>query len=106
MEPRWPDDIYLSGSDPRKDYDKTTGFNWIEWTYPLPKRTTSLGTFVNVAVASHPSIPFSFSVTRGAVNWGRGYNPGLRKGTEEGNYTLKGKSEKNNSTLYGGKKHG
>lgn len=87
VEPRWPNDIYLKSDNPMYDANKKEGFCWIEWTYPVPERTTSLGTFCNVAVASHPSIPFSFSITRGAVNWSRGYNPAIRKETEEGNYT-------------------
>jgi hypothetical protein len=30
---------------------------------------------MNVTVASHPSVPMSFSLTRGLVNWGRGWDP-------------------------------
>ena len=88
VEPRWPSDsMYWLSHLPFYDPDKKTGFCWIEWTYPVPERTTSLGTFCNVAVASHPSIPFSASITRGSVNWSRGYDPGTKKETEEGNYT-------------------
>lgn len=87
VEPRWPNDIMpnLVGT-PIFDKDKKTGFCWIEWTQPLPVRQTSLGSFVNVAVASHPSIPFSFSITRNARNWGRGYDPKTGQSTEDGIY--------------------
>ncbi len=46
------------------------GFPWIEWQYPAPVHNG----VINVAVASHPALPMSFSVTRGAKNWGRGWN--------------------------------
>lgn len=57
--PQWPDAQYLGN-----------GFPWIEFTYPQPAH----GTVMNVSVASNPAPPFSFSVTRGLTNWGRGYN--------------------------------
>lgn len=57
--PQWPSDpVY-------KD-----GFPWIEWTYPQPMHNG----IMNVSVASHPQVPFSFSITRSNKNWGRGYN--------------------------------
>ena len=49
---------------------RENGFPWIEWTYPAPVHND----VINVAVASHPALPMSFSVTRGAPNWGRGWN--------------------------------
>ncbi len=89
VEPRWPDD-YLRQGWPQYDPNKDTGYCWIEWTQPLPVRDTSLGTFMNAAVASHPEIPFSFSITRGANNWSRAYNPVLgieaENGVMEGTY--------------------
>ena len=89
VEPRWPDD-YLRQGWPQYDPGKDTGYCWIEWTQPLPVRETSLGTFMNAAVASHPSIPFSFSITRGAKNWSRAYNPVLgvdaKNGVMQGTY--------------------
>lgn len=89
VEPRWPDD-YLREGWPQYDPGKDTGYCWIEWTQPLPVRDTSLGTFMNAAVASHPEIPFSFSITRGANNWSRAYNPVLgveaKNGVMEGTY--------------------
>lgn len=83
VEPRWPDD-YLRQGWPQYDPNKDTGYCWIEWTQPLPVRDTSLGTFMNAAVASHPEIPFSFSITRGANNWSRAYDPVLGKEAENG----------------------
>lgn len=89
VEPRWPDD-YLRQGWPQYDPNKDSGYCWIEWTQPLPVRDTSLGTFMNAAVASHPEIPFSFSITRGANNWSRAYNPVLgieaENGVMEGTY--------------------
>jgi hypothetical protein len=87
VEPRWPSDSVPWMKDTAVyDVDKKTGFCWIEWTYPLPERTTSLGTFTNVAVASHPNVPFSFSITRELENWGRNFDPATRTKTEEGLY--------------------
>lgn len=62
--PQWPGDF---------SYDN--GFPWIEWTYPQPMH----GDTMSVTVASHPSVPFSSSITRGAVNWGRGWDPATKK---------------------------
>lgn len=56
---QWPNDAY-----------KPNGFPWIEWTYPAPVHND----VINVCVASHPALPMSFSLTRGAKNWGRGWN--------------------------------
>lgn len=59
--PQWP-------SDPTY----ADGFPWMEWTYPQPEHNG----IMNVSVAAHPGVPFSFSITRpGHLNWGRGYNP-------------------------------
>lgn len=51
---------------------------WIEWQYPSPVH----GDVINVAVASHPAIPLSASLTQGAKNFGRGWSV-----TEERNIT-------------------
>ncbi len=51
---------------------------WIEWQYPCPVH----GDVINVAVASHPAIPMSASLTQGAKNFGRGWSV-----TEERNIT-------------------
>ena len=56
---QWPSESY-----------KENGFPWIEWTYPAPVHND----VINVAVASHPALPMSFSITRGDRNWGRGWN--------------------------------
>lgn len=56
---QWPNMPYLEN-----------GFPWIEWSYPAPVHNG----VINVAVASHPALPMSFSITRGAQNWGRGWN--------------------------------
>ena len=60
-KPQWPfDPVYPEG------------FPWLEWIYPQPNHNG----IMNVFVASHPGVPFSFSITRpGHLNWGRGYNP-------------------------------
>ena len=91
VEPRWPNDTMGSlVNTPIYDPDKKTGYCWIEWTQPLPVRETSLGSYMNVSVASHPAIPFSFSITHGANNWSRAYNPNLgveaKNGVMEGTY--------------------
>ena len=91
VEPRWPNDTMGSlVNTPIYDPDKKEGYAWIEWTQPLPVRNTSLGSYMNVSVASHPSIPFSFSITHGANNWSRAYNPVLgvdaKNGVMEGTY--------------------
>lgn len=57
--PQWPTDPVYSD-----------GFPWIEFTYPQPKH----GNIMNVSVGSYPMIPYSFSISRGYNNWGRGYN--------------------------------
>lgn len=62
-KPQWPSDMSFPD-----------GFPWIEWTYPQPLHDDML----SVTVASHPQVPFSFSLTRGAVNWGRGWDPTKR----------------------------
>ena len=61
-KPQWPSDPVLED-----------GFPWIEWTYPQPLHTIT--NMMSVTVASHPAVPFSFSETRGAINWGRGWDP-------------------------------
>ncbi len=90
VEPRWPNDGMLEYGSPIRDYQvdgKWQGYSWIEWVQPLRVRETSLGTYMNVAVASHPSIPFSFSITRGVVNWGRNYDVIDRTKVKGGEYT-------------------
>ncbi len=57
--PQWPTEPAIKN-----------GFPWVEWTLPAPLHNDVM----NVSVASHPQIPFSFSLTRGWKNWGRGYN--------------------------------
>ena len=94
VEPRWPNDSMTVGYDSpiydKKIDGKWTGYAWIEWKQPLRVRSTSLGDYMNVAVASHPNIPFSFSITRGVINWGRNYdiynNKKVEGGLEAGTY--------------------
>ncbi|HRO70730.1 MAG TPA: hypothetical protein PK951_10130, partial [Chitinophagaceae bacterium] len=63
MRPQWPSDpVYPDG------------FPWVEWIFPQPSHNG----IMNVTVASHPSVPMSFSLTKGMVNWGRGWNPDTR----------------------------
>ena len=53
------------------DFHNANSFPFIEWTYPQPLN----GNMMNVAVASHPMVPFSFSLTHeNWCNWGRGYD--------------------------------
>jgi len=66
--PQWPSDpVYPDG------------FPWVEWTFPQPVHNG----IMNVTVASHPSVPMSFSLTRGLVNWGRGWNPDTKVNVAE-----------------------
>lgn len=67
-KPQWP-------SDPVYE----DGFPWIEWTYPQPLH----GNVMNVTVASHPNVPFSFTYTRGLENWGRGWDPNKKENISE-----------------------
>lgn len=62
----WPFDPTLSD-----------GFPWIEWHYPAPLHDTA-PTVMSVSVASHPKVPMSFTLTRGLLNWGRGYDPATK----------------------------
>ncbi len=58
---RWPNDPVVKN-----------GWPYTEWSYPQPLNTD----MVSVSLASHPMVPFSFSLTReNWKNWGRGYNP-------------------------------
>lgn len=58
------------------------GVPWVEWIYPQPLH----GDTISVSVASHPAIPMSFSLTRGALNWGRGWDPITKKNVAENVY--------------------
>lgn len=60
LRPQWPSDPVYSD-----------GFPWVEWIFPQPNHSG----IMNVTVASHPSVPMSFSLTKGFTNWGRGWNP-------------------------------
>jgi len=63
-KPQWPfDPVYENG------------FPWIEWTFPQPVHNNMM----NVTVASHPNVPMSRTITHGVENWGRGWDPVLRK---------------------------
>jgi len=66
--PQWPFDPFHAD-----------GFPWIEWSFPQPLHTDVM----NVTVASHPSVPMSYSLTRDSVNWGRGWDPFLKKNVAE-----------------------
>lgn len=69
--PQWPSESF-----------KENGFPWVEWQYPAPVHDG----VINVAVASHPALPMSFSVTRGAKNWGRGWNVETQKNESDRAY--------------------
>ena len=61
-EARWPHDPLVAN-----------GWSFIEWSYPQPLNTD----MINVAVASHPGVPFSNSISVSGWrdrNWGRGWN--------------------------------
>ena len=56
----WPNDVHNANS-----------FPYTEWVYPQPLN----GNTMNVSVATHPMVPFSFSLTHeNWCNWGRGYD--------------------------------
>ena len=56
----WPNDFHTANS-----------FPYTEWVYPQPLN----GNTMNVSVATHPMVPFSFSLTHeNWGNWGRGYD--------------------------------
>jgi dienelactone hydrolase len=56
----WPNDEHNDNS-----------FPYTEWVYPQPLN----GNTMNVSVATHPMVPFSFSLTHeNWCNWGRGYD--------------------------------
>jgi hypothetical protein len=66
--PQWPSDpVYPDG------------FPWVEWIFPQPMHNGVM----NVTVASHPSVPMSFSLTKGLVNWGRGWDPDTKTNVSE-----------------------
>ncbi len=53
------------------DFHNANSFPYTEWTYPQPLN----GNTMNVSVATHPMVPFSFSLTHeNWCNWGRGYD--------------------------------
>lgn len=58
-KPQWPLDPWFA-----------EGFPWVEWTFPQPLHADVM----SVSVASHPNVPFSFTLTRGVENWGRGWD--------------------------------
>ena len=54
---------------------------YTEWHHPQPLRTD----MISVSIATHPQLPFSFSLTHeGRMNWGRGYNPRRKQNSAEG----------------------
>ena len=66
---RWPFDPVVKN-----------GWPYTEWTYPQPLNTD----MVSVSIATHPMVPFSFSLTHeNWCNWGRGYNPRTKENVHE-----------------------
>lgn len=60
-EARWPNEKVMKDSWP-----------YTEWTWPQKVN----GDMMSVSIATHPGVPFSFSLTHeGWMNWGRGYDP-------------------------------
>ncbi|MBR6921385.1 MAG: hypothetical protein IKH51_04255, partial [Clostridia bacterium] len=74
--PEWPTE-YNSYKD---------SLPWIEFRYPAPVH----GDVINVAVAAHPALPMSASLTQGALNFGRGWsveeNKNVTADAEKGTY--------------------
>ncbi|MBR5123890.1 MAG: hypothetical protein IKU90_02070 [Clostridia bacterium] len=67
----WP---YESGNGVENAWPYT------EWRYPQPVRTD----MISVSIATHPALPFSFSLTHeGRMNWGRGYDPRRKTNSAE-----------------------
>ncbi|MBP5766016.1 MAG: hypothetical protein J6X47_03430 [Clostridia bacterium] len=65
----WPNDEHNENS-----------FPYTEWQYPQPLN----GNTMNVSVATHPMVPFSFSLTHeNWCNWGRGYDVKTGKNIHE-----------------------
>ncbi len=62
-EPRWP-----------FDSKRQTSWPYTEWQYPQPINGRGDDSMVSVSIATHPALPFSFSLTRGNANWGRGWD--------------------------------
>lgn len=59
-EVRWPWDPLVEN-----------GWPYTEWQYPQPVNTDMM----SVSIATHPGVPFSFSLTHeNWMNWGRGYD--------------------------------
>ena len=62
------------------DFHNANSFPYTEWTYPQPLN----GNTMNVSVATHPMVPFSFSLTHeNWCNWGRGYDVNTGKNMHE-----------------------
>ncbi len=69
-EPRWP-------YDPKNDQS----WPYTEWQYPQPVN----GDMMSVSIATHPAVPFSFSLSREnwPNNWGRGYDTKAQENIHE-----------------------
>ena len=68
----WP---YESGNGVQNAWPYT------EWQYPQPMRTD----MISVSIATHPALPFSFSLTHeGRMHWGRGYDPRRKENMADG----------------------
>lgn len=66
---RWPFDPKVPNAWP-----------YTEWSWPQPLNTD----MVSVSIATHPMVPFSFSLTHeNWGNWGRGYNPRTKVNVHE-----------------------
>ncbi len=59
---------------------KDNGFPWIEFEYPAKPHNG----VISVAVSAHVNFPFSETLTRGNINWGRGWNVETKKNEKEG----------------------
>ena len=90
--PQWPSE---------QTYEN--GFAWMEWKYPQPVH----GDMINVSIAAHPALPMSASLTKGALNWGRGFDMITYKNSSENavkgtffDYQWKTAYDKNPGTVF------
>ena len=71
LSPELQDFFYVKEACWPNDFHYANSFPYTEWVYPQPLN----GNTMNVSVATHPMVPFSFSLTHeNWCNWGRGYD--------------------------------
>lgn len=71
LSPELQEFFYIKEACWPNDFHNENSFPYTEWCYPQPMN----GNTMNVSVATHPMVPFSFSLTHeNWCNWGRGYD--------------------------------